>query len=50
MGDENQIEVEDLYKKFEALLSGSALTDDEKQELSRDILKIVFSSSNEVRK
>ena len=51
MEDESgaQVDSDDLYKRFEALFSGSDRTEDEKQELSREVLKIVFES-NEVKK
>ena len=42
--------VESLYRRFEALFASSALSDEEKQDLSNEILKIIFSSSNEVVK
>jgi hypothetical protein len=51
MGSENnneQVEIEALYRRFEALFSGSALSDEAKLSLSQEMLKIIYASSEEV--
>lgn len=46
--DNGQEEIEALYQRFEALFSGSALSDEEKRSLSQEMLKIIYGSSEEV--
>ena len=43
-------EIEALYKRFEALLSGNSLSNEEKHSLSQEILKIVYRDRKEVEK
>ncbi len=40
--------IEEISRRFEALLSGSALSDAEKRSLSNEMLKIIFGSIDEV--
>ena len=40
--------VELLYRRYKTLFAGSALSDEEKQDLSNEILNIIFGSSDEV--
>jgi len=41
-------EIEALRQRFKALLSSDSLSDDEKQKLSQEMLKIIYQSSEEV--
>ena len=40
--------VEILYRRYKTLFASSALSDEEKQDLSNEILKMIFGSSDEV--
>jgi hypothetical protein len=38
----------DLYQRFEALLSGNSLSEEEKLFLSQEMLKIIYEGNGEV--
>ena len=40
--------IEDLHRRFEALFSDSALSDEEKRSLANEMLGIIFGNSSEV--
>lgn len=46
--DNSKQEIEALHQRFEALLCSDSLSDEEKQKLSQEMLKIIFQSSEEV--
>lgn len=41
-------EVQELHERFKELLSGSVLTQEEKDEVSRKILEIIYAVEEEV--
>ena len=44
---EKSPEIEALYKRFEELLMGSSISDEEKRALSEEMLKIIFGGDEE---
>ena len=46
---EKKAELEALYQRFETLLMGASLSDEEKDSLSQEMLKIIYGSGEEVR-
>ena len=45
---EREIATEELMQRFEALLTSASLSEEEKQKLSQEMLKIIYQSSEEV--
>lgn len=45
---ENKDKIEDLRLRFEALFSSSGLSDEEKNSLSQEILRIIYGGSEKV--
>ena len=43
MEKESEIATEELKQRFEVLLTSESLSDDEKQKLSQEMLKIIYS-------
>ena len=45
---EKSEEIEALYKRFEEILMGSSISDEEKRVLSGEILRVIFGDDEEV--
>ena len=48
MENEREIATEELMQRFEALLTSASLSEEEKQKLSQEMLKIIYQSSEKV--